>query len=95
MTDVDEWLDQFSPEIYRELIASHQLDPDPVLLVLERVAGILKIGFATIVNGFSDAELTPDAFEPLATARNNRPKVYGPNQAAQLFELEIGPPNAR
>lgn len=89
-------MEAFDRETYRELLASEQLDPDQTLLVLERIAAILKIGFATICGGLSEQEIDPEDFEPeRAAARGNSAgvrdvNVCGQNQAAMLFEMEFG-----
>ena len=52
-------LDAVSPQQFDEWIAFRQIEPDP----LDRLAEILKLGFAAIVNAWG-GDATPGYFDP-------------------------------
>lgn len=83
---MDEFLDQFTPDEFTELMASERLDPDP----MERLCEILKIGFATILAGLGAEDITPEAFEPSRSEpAAKKSETLSPNDFARMVGLFV------
>lgn len=83
-------LDTLTPEQFGELEAADAVDPDP----LERIAEILKMGFAATCLG----KVKPDDFEPsreITFGDKAQPVIseVSPNQAAAIATCALGRPH--
>lgn len=85
---MDAFLDSFTPEEFRELLASERLDPDP----LECLLATLRLGFSVLASQIATAnagevvEIPPSLFDPTAKPDRKRDvQVVGPNQMARLL----------
>lgn len=93
-------MSEFDPQTYRELLASEQLDPDP----LERLIATMQLGFSALASMVASAaageevQIPPSAFDPYAKKdRSERSQEIrgdvihcGPNQARDLVFGMIG-----
>ena len=79
MLDVDRWLDTVEPQAFDKWVAFRQLEPDP----LDRIAEILKLGFAAVVNAWG-VDLRPEYFDPSAD-KNETAKTVSPKEGAKII----------
>lgn len=95
---IDDLLDLFTPEEFDERLAAEEVDGSPPEWI-ERLAAILKLGFASM--GMSKVD--PELFDPLRERTQpiqagnpfgSQPvgQTVSPNQAAAMFAMAFGPP---
>lgn len=78
-------LDSLTVEEWNEQLAYDSIECDP----LERIAAILKLGFAAICQAWG-AELTVDHFEPLASRKTGASEGYvAPDAQVAMLRTQI------
>lgn len=74
-------LGEVEAAVFDEWVAYRSIEPDP----LERIAEILKLGFAGLCTLWSKGRVDPEKFDP--KPRKDRP--LGPGQAAALVRSRV------
>ena len=77
-------LDELTIEEWREQLAYDSIECDP----LERIAAILKLGFATVLQALG-ADLTVDHFEPLESRKSGGDVYTAPNAQVAMLRTQI------
>jgi hypothetical protein len=91
--DVDEFLDETSPEKFDELVAMDRIVP----FGDEKICWVLAMGFAALMDriaaacGDKDAKpIKPSVFIPWARKKQKtKPKYVNPNMAAAAFLMAV------
>jgi hypothetical protein len=77
-------LDGVTPQQFDEWLAYRELEPDP----LERLIGVVKLGFATLVAAWG-MKIEPSDLDPWGS----EPQEASPEQSAAIVRGKLGPPN--
>ena len=84
--DVEAWRDSIPPEVFDRWVAFNHAKGNP----LDRIAAILKLGFAALCNSWGGSSIKPEDFEPDREKTKAAEKIAGPDETVNILRAALG-----